>query len=83
MGLLIAFMVWSIGWGGLGNYISRAKGRGGAEGIVFGVALGPLGLLLLVLMPTANKPEPVPVAYQFKPRKMYGVVAEDRLRKID
>lgn len=38
--------------GCLGAYIARAKGRSALEGLLFGVLLGPIGVLIAVLMPT-------------------------------
>ncbi len=40
--------------GAFGGYIAGAKRRPAAEGFAFGVLLGPVGLLLLALLPTGD-----------------------------
>ena len=41
----------------LGNYIAKEKGRDTAEGILFGLFLGFLGLIILGLLPNKSKKE--------------------------
>jgi hypothetical protein len=36
---------------GLGYYVAGVKGRGRAEGVLFGALLGPLGILVVALLP--------------------------------
>jgi len=41
----------------LGNYIAKEKGRDTAEGVLFGLFLGFLGLIILALLPNKLKKE--------------------------
>ena len=72
-------------WGGVGCYVATQKQRSENEGLAFGALLGPIGVLIVAMLPPLQpKTEAPPVAYQFKPRKMLGPVDETRaLRKID
>jgi hypothetical protein len=45
----------------MGLYVANAKGRGDAEGAIFAVLFGPLGLLLVACLPTVEKKEAKPV----------------------
>jgi hypothetical protein len=46
-----------------GYYISAEKGRGGLEGLLFGLVFGLFGLLLTVLMPEPDRRSPPVVAF--------------------
>ena len=73
-------------FGGFGAYIAGQKGRDEGEGMIFGALLGPIGLIVVAILPNVDKTKEAasPPVYQFKPRKMLGVVEESRgLRKID
>lgn len=37
---------------GFGSYVATAKGRSFYEGAAFGLVLGPLGILIVALLPT-------------------------------
>jgi hypothetical protein len=52
--ILIWIAVWMV-CGLAGYYISAEKGRGGFEGLLFGLFFGPFGLLLTVLMPEPER----------------------------
>ena len=44
--------------GALGAYVSAAKNRDAAEGLILGVLLGVIGVLIAALLPTvANEPK--------------------------
>jgi len=47
----------------VGYYISAEKGRGGIEGLLFGLVFGPVGLFLAVLMPEPERRRPPAVAF--------------------
>jgi hypothetical protein len=56
-------MIWLIAvgltvCGALGAYVAAQKGREPVEGLVFGVLLGPLGVLVAGLMPTRDAQSP-------------------------
>jgi hypothetical protein len=40
----------------MGSYVARSKSRSGDEGFTFGFLLGPIGLLVLALMPAGAPP---------------------------
>lgn len=42
--------------GFFGVYVADKKGRGATEGFLFSVLLGPLGLIILGLLPNIQKP---------------------------
>jgi len=44
----------------LGGYAAQAKGRSRSEGHVFGLLLGPLGILIVAMLPTLEIKRPVP-----------------------
>ena len=58
MGYVLAWFVVSLVFGGLGAYIAGEKQRSGVEGFLLGLAFGPLGTLIEVMLPTSDKPEP-------------------------
>jgi hypothetical protein len=53
--LVSSLMVWAA-LGVLGYYIAARKGRPGCEGLVLGLFFGPLGVLLLALLPPMQQP---------------------------
>ena len=67
---LLLGLIWMLLWGGFGVYMAQQKGRSEGAGVVFGVLLGPLGLLLLALLPPPLKVQLPRQVYEFKPRKM-------------
>jgi len=38
-----------------GSYVAEQKGRTEREGIIFGILLGPIGLLIVASLPTKEK----------------------------
>jgi hypothetical protein len=50
-GLAIGAALYLLSTALAGYYVSAEKGRGGGEGLIFGLLFGPLGLLIAVLMP--------------------------------
>jgi hypothetical protein len=42
-------------FGAIGRYISVQKKRSLLEGYLFGFFLGPIGLIIIALLPTGNK----------------------------
>ncbi len=58
MDVLIGVVVGWLACGAFGYYVARAKGRPGSEGVLFGLLLGPLGLLLVVLLPAGAGASP-------------------------
>lgn len=53
---ILAFTAWLAACGGLGAYAARQKWRRPLEGAAFGLLLGPLGVLAVVLLPTLAPP---------------------------
>lgn len=49
--LALAFMAYAVIFGALGSYIADQKGRSTVEGTLFGVFLGPIGLLIVAALP--------------------------------
>jgi hypothetical protein len=49
--------VWIVYAGGIGWYVASAKGRAGLEGIILGILAGPVGWLVVALLP-ADIPAP-------------------------
>src|SRR5688572_3265146 len=48
-----------VGWlamGAVGSYVARQKGRASGEGFLFGVLLGPLGVIVEGVLPTVGPP---------------------------
>jgi hypothetical protein len=81
--IMLAMVVWGCVFGGFGAYIASQKGRAEGEGMAFGFFLGPIGLLIIAILPDVAKsgetPEkPAEAVYQFRPRKMLGEIREDR-----
>jgi hypothetical protein len=70
LALLAAFVLHGL----VGGYIAGEKNRSPGEGFVLGFALGPLGLLVAVLMPT--KPAP-------KPSRPRGAAATIKRRSVE
>jgi hypothetical protein len=48
---VVSAAVWVVYAGGIGWYVASAKGRGGLEGIILGVLAGPVGWLVVALLP--------------------------------
>ena len=48
---VVGAIVFCAGWGCLGYYVAKQCGRNVVEGFVFGFILGPLGVILVALMP--------------------------------
>lgn len=59
MSLLLFALTMSVGvaivCGSIGVYVATQKGRGEGEGFLFGFFLGPLGLILLALLPNKER----------------------------
>ena len=51
--LIILLIVWAA-FGALGYYIATQKGRPQAEGLLLGFLFGPLGVLLVALLPSKS-----------------------------
>ena len=75
--LLLGGLFWGIVWGGVGTYVGVQKKRSENEGMWFGFLLGPIGVLIVAMLPflepKIEKPREV---YRFKPRKMLGEVRD-------
>ena len=56
--ILFGISAWVIVWGGFGVYVATQKGRSAGEGIVFGIVLGPIGLLIVACLPVQDKSDP-------------------------
>lgn len=50
--LLMAGLVFGV----MGSYVADTKGRASGEGFIFGFLLGPIGILIVVLLPSVAKP---------------------------
>ena len=82
--LLLFGVFWMAIWGGFGSYIASQKGREDGEGMIFGAILGPIGLLVIAILPEKRPSEVKPaMPYEFKPRRMLGEVREDRSLRIN
>ena len=46
---------WFIVFGGFGLYVAIEKGRSELEGMVFGILLGPIGLLIVACLPVDRR----------------------------
>jgi hypothetical protein len=70
----LGLLGWTVFWGGFGAYICNQKGRSEGEGIIFGALLGPLGLLIVALLPPPKPKvmQPPAVPYVHKPRRLIG-----------
>jgi hypothetical protein len=44
-------IAWCVIFGWVGSYVARQCGRKAVEGLVFGFALGPLGVIIVALLP--------------------------------
>lgn len=78
---------WGAVWGGFGIWVANQKGYGDGIGFTLGALFGPIGVIVLAILPPPLPEQKVqtPAAYQFKPRRMLGEVHEDSrsLRKVD
>lgn len=83
--IMLAMVGWGCVFGGFGAYIASQKGRSEGEGMAFGFCLGPIGLLIVSILPNVEKsaetPEKPAEVYEFRPRKMLGEVEEARTLK--
>jgi len=73
---LIAALVSACVFGFAGAYISRQKNREPIEGILFGVLLGPLGLVIAAVMPSIKAKEQGPVHSDFPVSRGYDYGTE-------
>jgi hypothetical protein len=64
----------------VGAYLARAKGREPAEGAMLGLLLGPLGCLIVVLLPTVEMVRPKSSYIADRWRDSPDDVARDRER---
>jgi uncharacterized membrane protein YeaQ/YmgE (transglycosylase-associated protein family) len=51
MGWLVVVMFWSLACAMAAQYVAWQKGRPMAEGFVLGIVLGPIGALVVALLP--------------------------------
>lgn len=70
--LLLICLGWILIWGGFGAYVAVQKGRSETEGMVFGAILGPIGLLIIAMLPPHRPKVVIPptVPYVHRPRKL-------------
>jgi hypothetical protein len=54
---VVAYAIAVILIGVLGSYVAGAKGRSGSEGFFLGLLLGPIGLIIVALLPTVTPPK--------------------------
>lgn len=68
----LGLLLWACLWGGFGAYVANQKGRSEGEGMIFGALLGPIGLLIVAILPPAAPKVVYPptVPYVHKPRKI-------------
>jgi hypothetical protein len=71
MAFLLTLLAVFVAFGFLGSYLAGQKHRSPAEGFLLGFALGPIGLLLEVLLPTLTPPKPA----RAKPRVVRRAVS--------
>jgi hypothetical protein len=84
IGLVVIGGLYFVICGGFGQYIAGEKRRGAAEGMLFGVLLGPFGLLVLALLPDGQAIEapPAEVKATLKPeRKIRPMDMEATLKR--
>ncbi len=54
MELIVAIVV-AVIFGLIGRYVAKEKNRSDAEGFIGGFFLGPIGIIIVALMPTLEK----------------------------
>lgn len=68
--------------GGLGIHVAHEKGRPATEGFMFGVLLGPLGVIVVALLPTLSMPEPpLPPLPRLRQRLVGDNLDDDAVRQ--
>lgn len=50
-------VIWIVIFWALGDYVARQTGRSATEGVLLGLLLGPLGLILVALLPRIDRGE--------------------------
>lgn len=56
MPYLMILLMAGLVFGMMGSYVADTKGRPSGEGFIFGFMLGPIGILIVVLLPSVAKP---------------------------
>ncbi len=82
---LLGFLfVAALAFAGFGAWIAGEKGRGRTQGVVIGFLFGPLGVLILAMLPNRPTPTPRPAGAT---RRSVGTIRRDvedpRPRKED
>jgi hypothetical protein len=68
-GWIIGCVLYCLICGGFGCYVAMAKNREWYEGMIFGLLLGPLGVIAAACLPTiASKLNPADIPRQRRPR---------------
>jgi hypothetical protein len=72
MGFVIAVLCIGLLFGGLGFYIATQKGRSSGEGFLLGFLFGPLGCLIVALLPTPkSRPSGGSTPRRSRPRSVW------------
>jgi hypothetical protein len=53
--MLVSAGIYLLVCGGFGAYVADQKGRSGLEGFLFGLILGPIGIVAIGTMPTLER----------------------------
>lgn len=82
-GMLVLFFVilWCI-FGLFGAYVAAQKNRAGMEGLILGFLFGPLGVLIVALLPTREPREAAPGADNSRYARQSRAGARQRLEEM-
>jgi hypothetical protein len=76
--VLLLAIVYLVVCAGAGAYVADQKGRGAGEGMIFGFAFGPLGLIVEACLPERLDREPL-LERQPRDRKVDNVEVKEKL----
>ena len=55
--MFVVIGIYALICGGFGDYVSNQKGRSGWEGFLFGLLLGPIGVVAAACLPNVREPQ--------------------------
>ena len=68
--MIIGLTALALIMGLLGRYVAKEKNRSGLEGFLFGFFLSILGIIIVALLPTIEKEEPVELELTDEQKKL-------------